>query len=304
MALTFRRYRPGPMSRTRTPLLALAMTATLSLVACGGGDDDAASATSLTDDDVTDLTLVPATQPSVPEVDVPDSIPTELQVTELEPGTGPGAAEGDTVFVHYIGVRSEDGQQFDTNFGRDPLPVTLGLGTVIEGWEQGLIGAQAGQRLQLDIPAALAYGDQPQGPVIRAGDALTFLVDVVAVVPASDETDAPAAEDIPTGLEPVSEPTTDDVRPGDGEALELGQQGVFHLVAARADDGTILESTWTLMQPQLLTVEPDRLVPGLAEGLAGMRVGGRRVVVLPYRAETGLTPETDVVVVADLLAIV
>ena len=47
----------------------------------------------------------------------------------------------------------------------------------------------------------------------------------------------------------------------------------------------------------------DGLVPGLAEGLVGMQVGGRRIVTLPYTADNGLTPETDVLIIADLLAI-
>lgn len=302
--LTSGRYRPAPMSPKRPSLLALAVVATLSLAACGSGDDDATTATTVDEEDVTDLTLVPATQPSVPEVSIPDSVPTELDVTELAPGTGPEAANGDTVFVHYVGVRSEDGQQFDSNFGRDPIAVTLGLGRVIDGWDQGLVGAQAGQRLQLDIPADLAYGDNPpSNPVIRPGDALTFVVDVVAVAPGVDAADAPGEDDIPTGGEPVDEPTSEDVRPGDGATLELGQAGVFHLVAARADDGTILSSTWSDMLPQMLQVEQDLLVPGLADSLVGMQVGGRRVVVLPYRPESGLTPETDLVIVADLLTI-
>ena len=50
--------------------------------------------------------------------------PTELVTTVITEGTGTPAANGDTVLVHYVGVRSEDGTQFDTNYGSDPLPVT------------------------------------------------------------------------------------------------------------------------------------------------------------------------------------
>ena len=59
----------------------------------------------------------------------------------------------------------------------------LGSGGVIQGWDEGLVGAQAGSRIQLDIPAVLAYGDQRFGEVIQAGDALTFVIDVMAVDP-------------------------------------------------------------------------------------------------------------------------
>jgi len=120
--------------------------------------------------------------PEKPEVEIPEEIPTELQVTTLIEGEGPEAAVGDTVTVHYVGVRSEDGTEFDNSYDRgSPFPVVLGSGGVIQGWEDGLVGAQAGERLQLDIPADLAYGDSPRGDVIQAGDALTFVIDVLDV---------------------------------------------------------------------------------------------------------------------------
>ena len=81
-------------------------------------------------------------------------------ITDLIEGTGEPAKAGDTVSVYYVGVRSEDGTEFDNNFdGGQPYPVTLGTGSVIPGWEQGLLGVKAGGRRQLDIPAELAYGE-------------------------------------------------------------------------------------------------------------------------------------------------
>ena len=56
---------------------------------------------------------------------------------------------------------------------------------MIQGWEDGLLGVQAGERVQLDIPADLAYGDTGSPPVIEPGAALTFVVDVLAVTPGS-----------------------------------------------------------------------------------------------------------------------
>ena len=58
---------------------------------------------------------------------------------------------------------SEDGTEFDNSYDRgQPFPVVLGTGSVIPGWDEGLVGAQAGARIQLDIPAELAYGDSRQ----------------------------------------------------------------------------------------------------------------------------------------------
>lgn len=121
--------------------------------------------------------------PEKPEVEIPTEIPTELQVTTLIEGEGPEAEVGDIVTVHYVGVRSEDGTEFDNSYDRgSPFPVVLGAGGVIQGWDEGLVGVQAGERVQLDIPADLAYGDNPPGGgVIQPGDALTFVVDVLDV---------------------------------------------------------------------------------------------------------------------------
>jgi peptidylprolyl isomerase len=157
------------------------------------GDDQAATdvtlppvATAPVDTTPVDTTPV-ETFPTLPkpEVDVPDEPPTELNVTVLEPGEGPEAVEGDVVTVNYVGVRSEDGTEFDDNYDSAPFNVVLGAGGVIEGWEQGLLGAQAGSQIQLDIPADLAYGDNPPGDPIQPGDALSFVVDVRSVAPVS-----------------------------------------------------------------------------------------------------------------------
>ena len=292
----------------RTPL-ALAVVVALTLAACGGDDDDDAASNTAVDtvsstvpDSVTDVSLVPATTVpvSVPAVSIPAAIPTELVVTTLTPGEGPEAAEGDTVYVNYVGVRSADGQEFDSNYGGSPFPVTLGQGGVIQGWEQGLVGATAGERRQLDIPSDLAYGDQPQGDVIQAGDALTFVIDVLAVLPPSDPADEPT--DLPTSAELVTEPSFEDLRVGTGATLEAGQTGLFHFVFARGDDGTVLQSTWADGQPQPLTIPEGEAADGIGE-LVGMQVGGRRAVTIPPSPDSGLTPETNVLVIADLLAV-
>lgn len=168
----------------------LALAAVVLIAWIGGafsGDDEP---------ETTVPTTVPATTPSEdaappptfetpekPEVEIPSELPTELQVTTLIEGEGPEAEVGDTVTVHYVGVRSEDGTEFDNSYDRgSPFPVVLGAGGVIAGWDEGLVGVQAGERVQLDIPADLAYGDDPPpGSGIEPGDALTFVVDVLDV---------------------------------------------------------------------------------------------------------------------------
>ncbi len=155
--------------------------AALSLAACGGSDSDTTTTepdTSLADVEEAaepdtsvadveeaaealppDTSPVPEPNPETPEVELPSEVPTELVRNVLVTGSGDPAAIGDTVIVDYVGVRSVDGVEFDSSYDREPFPVTLGNGSVIQGWEDGLIGAQTGERVQLDIPADLAYGE-------------------------------------------------------------------------------------------------------------------------------------------------
>jgi peptidylprolyl isomerase len=290
---------PPSSPARRRAAAAVALGATLLLAACGDADDDddpaATSATS-----VPEMSLVPATQPSVPAVSLPAATPTELVVTQLRPGSGEPAEAGDTVYVHYVGVRSEDGEQFDTNFGSDPFPVTLGDGGVIAGWEQGLTGVTAGERVQLDIPADLAYGDQPSGDVIQPGDALTFVVDVLAVVPPTDPSAKPTASDLPAS-EAVSEPTTTDITPGEGDEAEVGSTAIAHITYFRADDQTELQSTWE-SQPASISISAGDLATDPSAAFVGMKVGGRRAIIVPAE-QAGLDPAGDLVIIVDLLAV-
>jgi len=67
------------------------------------------------------------------------------------------AKNGDTVKVHYTGTL-DDGSQFDSSVGSEPLEVRLGGGQVIPGFEQGITGMQVGETKQIHIPAEEAYG--------------------------------------------------------------------------------------------------------------------------------------------------
>lgn len=97
-------------------------------------------------------------------------------------GTGPAAKAGDRMTVSYTG-KFQDGTVFDTSIGKAPFIFTLGAGQVIPGWDQGLVGMQAGGKRLLIIPPSLAYGSQDYGP-IPANSTLIFEVEVVSIEPA------------------------------------------------------------------------------------------------------------------------
>jgi peptidylprolyl isomerase len=121
--------------------------------------------------------------PEKPEIDFPDSPPpTDLEVTDLTTGDGTEAVAGKTVRVHYVGVAHSTGEEFDASYNRgEPLSFRLGTGQVIAGWDQGVQGMKVGGRRRLVIPPHLGYGDRGAGGVIKPGETLIFVVDLLDV---------------------------------------------------------------------------------------------------------------------------
>jgi len=99
------------------------------------------------------------------------------------------AVNGDKVTVHYGGFL-QDGKKFDSSFDRQqPFTFTIGVGQVIPGWDQGLLGVCAGEERHLVVPSPLAYGDRGAGDVIPPGAILLFDVVVVDVIKEDQEED-------------------------------------------------------------------------------------------------------------------
>ncbi|MGW2252517.1 FKBP-type peptidyl-prolyl cis-trans isomerase [Kitasatospora sp. NPDC001660] len=105
--------------------------------------------------------------------------PTELKTHVLIKGTGPVVEKGEKVVVQYTGALFKDGKVFDSSLGKgQAFSFPVGGGQVIQGWDQGLAGQTVGSRVELVIPAALAYGDKGQGD-IPANAPLVFVVDIL-----------------------------------------------------------------------------------------------------------------------------
>lgn len=111
-----------------------------------------------------------------------------LQTVELAAGSGASAAANDQVVVHYTGwiysanAPEGKGAQFDTSRTTNtPLNFKLGTGVVIAGWDQGLVGMQAGGKRRLVIPASMAYGVNGSGTKIPGNASLVFDVEMVSV---------------------------------------------------------------------------------------------------------------------------
>jgi peptidylprolyl isomerase len=118
-----------------------------------------------------------------PEVDYPGGEPpADLVVEDQIVGDGREAVAGCTVSAHYVGVAFSSGEEFDASWNRGaPLDFPLGAGRVIAGWDRGIAGMKVGGRRTLVIPPHLGYGDRGAGGVIKPGETLIFVVDLVGV---------------------------------------------------------------------------------------------------------------------------
>ena len=279
------------------------------LVSCGSdsSSNDTVPATADTAVDGASGTTEPA-KTEEPKVTLPKVAPTKLVITDITEGTGAGAAAGDLIAVHYVGVLSSDGTRFDGNFGSSPFSLTLGKGQVIKGWDEGLLGMKTGGMRQLDIPADLAYGDSGSGDIIKPGAALSFVVEMAGIIPATNPADEPKLTI--AGAAASSTLQSKDLVEGKGEAIAAGDTVALHIVAYRGDTGEKITSTWPEGAPVSLTLEEGGSLPGIIKGVPGMKVGGRRQMTIPFadafgpegNTEMKLPAKTDLVLVVDVIA--
>jgi len=118
--------------------------------------------------------LVSAQQDAPKELDIKSTFePSDCNVK---------AQKGDAIKVHYTGKLFSNGNKFDSSHDRgQPLPLTLGVGQVIKGWDEGLVGMCVGEKRTLTIPSHLAYGERARGSAIPANSALVFDVELVGL---------------------------------------------------------------------------------------------------------------------------
>lgn len=119
--------------------------------------------------------------------DTPTSPTPAFSQTDLRAGTGAAAAAGNRITVFYTGWiydagrPDQKGLQFETNVGTGtPLTFTLGIGQVIQGWDEGLVNQRVGGLRRLVIPPSMAYGNFRNGP-IPAGASLVFEVELTSI---------------------------------------------------------------------------------------------------------------------------
>ncbi|MFC8175125.1 MULTISPECIES: FKBP-type peptidyl-prolyl cis-trans isomerase [unclassified Streptomyces] len=109
-----------------------------------------------------------------------EKAPTELKEQVLIKGTGPKVEAGQGLIAQYTGVKWEDGKKFDSSWDHGGATAfQIGTGSVVQGWDKGLVGKNVGDRVLLVIPPALGYGTNPSSELAK--NTLVFSVDILGV---------------------------------------------------------------------------------------------------------------------------
>jgi len=125
-------------------------------------------------------TAGPTTSPHI--TGQPVTLKDGLKYIDIKVGKGTAAKKNSNITLEYTGWLASTCQKFDSSYDRggQPLPLTLGQGQVIKGFDEGLIGMKPGGIRRLDIPPSLGYGEHATGP-IPANSTLIFDVTLISV---------------------------------------------------------------------------------------------------------------------------
>lgn len=119
----------------------------------------------------------PSAQPQPASV---NTAPNGLIIEDILLGEGAAVKSGDTVTIHYTGTL-QNGEKFDSSVDRGaPFTTKIGVGEVIKGWDQGVVGMKVGGKRKLTIPPDLGYGASANGP-IPANSILVFELELLEI---------------------------------------------------------------------------------------------------------------------------
>lgn len=207
-----------------------------------------------------------------------------LRVTEVRAGDGRTPEEGDLVTMNILGML-EDGTVFaDTVTDGAPITATLTEDDLFPGWLEGVLLMQEGGKVRLTIPPDLAFGSEGAGGVIPPDATILMDVELLTAVapPAPTAVDAADLTETDTGLKYY------DIVEGEGDSPVSGQDVVVEYAAWLQDGEEYIASSATLGEPLTFALDSEMGVfPGWNEGVATMKPGGKRYLVIPPELALG-----------------
>ncbi|MCA0425908.1 MAG: FKBP-type peptidyl-prolyl cis-trans isomerase [Bacteroidetes bacterium] len=205
----------------------------------------------------------------------------KYRVTEL--GKGKQVEAGDKVTVHYTG-KLTNGTKFDSSKDRNqPFSFKVGAGQVIKGWDEGLQLLKVGDKATFVIPPDIAYGQRDMGS-IPPNSTLIFDVEVLDTksAPKILPYDTKGKDTLTTasGLRYIN------VENGSGEQAVAGKTVRVHYTGYLMD-GKIFDSSIERDEPIEFPLGQRMVIPGWEEGIALMKVGDKKRLIIPSELAYG-----------------
>ena len=245
---------------------------------------------------------------------------TQLTIIDREAGDPKSdvVANGSPTLVHYTGwlfdATKPDGKgvQFDSSRTRvAPFSFIVGVGKVIKGWDLGVVGMRVNGKRTLIIPASLAYGERER-PKIPANSTLIFDIEIINIIAtdASGQGAATTSLPAPSAPPPVAAAprnldakaplpaTTNDLilidqSVGTGKTAEVGASvsvhytGWFYDATKPGGKGNKFDSSVDRGQPFVFPLGGQRVIKGWDQGVVGMKVKGKRTLIIPPQLAYG-----------------
>jgi peptidylprolyl isomerase len=206
-----------------------------------------------------------------------------LQIEDLKVGDGPEARPGTAVVAHYNGTLKEGGSEFDSSYTRG-APAAFPLDRVIKGWTEGVPGMKVGGKRKLTIPWGLAYGVKGRPPKIPPKADLVFEIELTDTI------------------------VIEDIKVGDGPEAAPGGTVKVHYLGTLKDGGKKFDSSYDRGEP--IEFSLGQVIDGWKYGIPGMKVGGKRKLVIPWQFAYGeqgmgpdIPPKADLVFEVELLGV-
>jgi peptidylprolyl isomerase len=247
--------------------------------------------------------------------------PGSVQVRVLRQGSGPVVAKGELLVADYLG-QVWQGKVFDNSYDRGQVAAfPIGVGRVIPGWDQTLVGVKAGSRVLLSVPPSAGYGTTGNSAAgIKGTDTLVFVVDLVSSYSgkvAGDPKAVPQRVTVPgvtvsgalgaspgLGVVPakfaVKKPAIQVLARGTGAPVAGGLLVVQYLAVDASNKP--VGSSWTAGTPIGVPVNPSGS-SGLFDLTRGLPLGSRVLIEAPASPGSGSEAASPpIALVADLVA--
>ncbi len=235
--------------------------------------------------DVNDLITVPA---AIEPIVWDEAVTTEsgLQYIVVTAGEGESPQAGDMVNMHYSASLPDGTMIADSYSTGQPSSAIMGREQLLPGWEEGVLLMKTGGKMQMLLPPELAFGEQGYG-MIPANSQVVLEVELISVepTPAPMEVDENDLVTTDSGLQYY------EIESGEGiESVEGSTVTTNYAIWVQGQDEDLFIGSSDAGGPAIFPLGPaDMVFPGWDEGATGMKVGGKRLLIIPAELALGET---------------